>query len=121
MKAKLKKINKVNLDHAKEVIKHQTERCVEIIRTALEVAEICTGDNRIWFGDFSNPPLAKMGYIIDDIYVNCGMLWVSLRGEYDNGMMPVANMDIHYLIELTEFIRDNMDELLEQWEFENEQ
>lgn len=118
MKAKLKKISKINFIPAKRVILRQVERCEEIIRTALEVAEQCTGKKRIWFGEFSNAPLVKEGYTIDDIYVNCDTLWVSMSGEYDNGMMPVANIDIWYLMEITEFIRDNMDEFLEQWEVE---
>lgn len=119
MKAKLKKISKINFIPAKRVILRQVERCEEIIRTALEVAEKYTGKKRMWFGDFNNAPLIKEGYKVDDIYVNCNTIWVSIRGDYDNGMMPITNIDIWYLMGLTEFIRDNMDEFIDQWELEN--
>lgn len=116
MKAKLKKISKINFIPAKRVILRQVERCEEIIRTALEVAEKYTGDNRLWFGDCTDCVMAKEGYTIDDIYVKDNTLWVSMSGEYDNDKMPVVDMDIMYMIELAEFIRDNMDEFIEQWE-----
>ena len=119
MDAKIKKISKVNFDHAKKQIQHQTERCVEIIKTALEVAKQYTGHRRIWFGDFSNPPLVKEGYSIEDIYVNCNTLWVSMSGEYDNGMMPIENIDIWYLIDLTEWLRDHIHDFIEIWEEDN--
>lgn len=116
MDARLKKISKYSAISAKRMVLRQVERCDEIIRTALQVAEEYTGDNRLWLGDFSDAPLAKEGYTIDDIYVNCNTLWVSMSGEYDNGMMPIENMDIWHLMELTEFIRDHMDELIDEWE-----
>lgn len=116
MDARLKRIGKANFDHAKKQIQQYTVRCVNVLQDALRLAEEYTGDNRLWFGDVSDAPLAKEGYTIDDIYVNCNTLWVSMSGEYDNGMMPIENMDIWYLIELAEFVRDHIDEFIEEWE-----
>lgn len=116
MKAKLKKINNVNFDHARTAIQQQRTRCIEIINTALEVAEKYTGDNRLWFGDCMDAAMAKDGYTIDDIYVKDNTLLASISGEYDNDTMAVEAMEISYLIDLVEFIRDNMDEFIEQWE-----
>lgn len=108
-----KKLKKVDFEKAKEMIAKQRETSIDVISTALKIVNEETGENRLWFGEFGDSPLAKDGQTIDNVFVKNGVPWVDMSGEYENDSMPAADMDIEYLIEFAEYVRDNIEEIIE--------
>lgn len=126
----LKRISKVNFNHAKKQIQQIDIRCIDVICGALKLSEKYNGEPRLCFDDFDDAPSVKE-YIVDSIFVIEGTIWLSLISEYENidvalasdchnETTPIENIDTVILIELAEFIRDHIDEFIEMWEDDNE-
>ena len=116
MRNTMKKIRKADFEKVKEMISKQREACIELLNSALDVVYEKTESTMIWFGEFSDSPLAKEGFTVDELTLVNDVPWISMSGEYQNDSIAVGDMEIEYLIGLAEFVRDNIDDIIETME-----